>query len=397
MDFNYTPEEEAFRDELRGWLDANWEPIKDEMWEAELGARVSERAAWERSLAWHKKLYEGRWVRIWWPVEYGGRGAGLVEQAIFNEEMGRRGVPTGVNLLGISLLGPTLMHVGSEEQKARFLPRILPGDEIWCQGYSEPSSGSDLASLQMRAVADGDDFIVNGQKVWTSMAHVADLMFVLVRTDPDAPKHHGITYLLVDMHSPGVTVRPLVQMTGASGFNEVFFDDVRVPKRNVVGHINEGWKVAVTTLMFERTALGGYYTYQRTVDRLVRLAQKVRRGDGTAWDDAAVRQHIAQFAIEVQAMKYTEYRRLTRPLHGQPPGPEGSVGKLFGTELNLRLARFAIELLGPYGALELGDEFAIDEGRWSRMALAVRGMTIAGGTSEVQRNIIGERVLGLPK
>jgi alkylation response protein AidB-like acyl-CoA dehydrogenase len=396
MDLSYTPEQEAFRVELSDWLQSHWEPFKSNFAEEDV-AIAFEGRAYDKALAWHKQLYAGGWVGIWWPKEYGGRGASLVEQAIYNEEMGGRGVPTGVNLLGISLLGPTLMHWGNERQKTRFLPKILPAEEIWCQGYSEPGAGSDLASLQTRAVADGDSFIVNGQKVWTSGAHIADWIFLLVRTDPDAPKHRGITYLLVDMHSPGITVRPLVQMTGSAGFNEVFFEDVRVPRENVVGEVNSGWMVAITTLMFERTAIGGFYTFERTVDRLVKLAKKLPRNGGTAWDDGAVRQQIAQFAIEVRAMKFNEYRRLTRQLKGQPPGPEGSMGKLAGSELSLRMANFALDLLGPYGALERGSDFAIDHGRWTALALGARGYTIAGGTSEVQRGIIGERVLGLPK
>jgi alkylation response protein AidB-like acyl-CoA dehydrogenase len=397
MDLSYTAEQEAFRKELRDWLEVNWEPFKHHFRDEERNAAALEGRAFDKALAWHKKLYEGGWVGIWWPQEYGGRGAGLVEQAIYNEEMGRTGVPTGVNLLGISLLGPTLMHWGNERQKQRFLPKILPADEIWCQGYSEPGAGSDLANLQTRAVDDGDFFVVNGQKVWTSGAHVAHWIFLLVRTDPQAPKHRGITYLLVDMRSPGITVRPLVQMTGNAGFNEVFFEDVRVPKENVVSEVNNGWAVAITTLMFERTTLGGFYRYEHTIDRLVRLAKKVPRGSGSAWDDAGVRQQIAQFAIEVRAMKLNEYRRLTRQLKGQPPGAEGSIGKLAASELNLRMANFGIELLGPFAALDKDSDVAIDHGRWLSMVLGARAATIAGGTSEVQRGIIGERVLGLPK
>ncbi len=298
--------------------------------------------------------------------------------------------------MGISLLGPTLMHWGTKEQKHHHIPRILKGEEIWCQGYSEPGSGSDLASVQTRAIEDGDDFIVNGQKVWTSMAQHADMIFALVRTDPDAPKHKGISYLLIDMHSPGVTVRPLVQMTGGKGFNEVFFEDVRVPKKNIVGEKNNGWQVAMTTLMFERGGGGGEGAVGE-VQELVELARRLPRNGGSAWDDSSVRQKVAEFAAEAQALRYTGYRQLTRQLKGMPPGPEGSMMKLCGTELALKIALYAMELLGPYSQIEFGAPFAMDKGKWSFRMLAARGPTIYAGTNQIQHNIIGERVLGLPK
>ena len=236
MDFSNSPEEEQFRRHVRSWLEANAP--------ADMRAGQDEDLApdtrWERQKMWHKKLHEGGWIGIWWPKEYGGRGASVIEQVIFNEELAQMGLSSGVNMSGVTLLGPTLIHLGTEEQKQRFLPKILPADEIWCQGYSEPGSGSDLASLQTRAVEDGDHFVVNGQKVWTSWAQHSDWIFLLVRTDPNAPKHQGISYLLVDMHSPGITVRPLVQINGDSEFNEVFFEDVRVPKKNLVGDLNRG-------------------------------------------------------------------------------------------------------------------------------------------------------------
>jgi alkylation response protein AidB-like acyl-CoA dehydrogenase len=298
---------------------------------------------------------------------------------------------------GITLLGPTLMHWGTEEQKQRYLPTVLPADEIWCQGYSEPGSGSDLASLQTRAVEDGDHFVVNGQKVWTSWAQHADWIFLLVRTDPGAPKHQGISYLLVDMKSPGVTVRPLVQINGDSEFNEVFFEDVRVPKKNLVGEMNRGWMVAVTTLMFERAASGNFYRFERLLPQLYDLAKRTEVNGQPALEDTAVRQQLAQFAIEAQAVKYNELRRLTRQLKGLPPGPEGSFAKVTATELNLRIANFAMELLGPYAILEKGSPFAVDQARWSYRMLSSRAGTIAAGTNEIQRGIVGERVLGLPK
>ncbi|HEY6394475.1 MAG TPA: acyl-CoA dehydrogenase family protein, partial [Candidatus Binataceae bacterium] len=284
---------------------------------------------------------------------------------------------------------------GTEEQKKRFIPKILSGDEVWCQGYSEPGAGSDLASLQTRAIEDGDDFVVNGQKVWTSAAQHADWIFLLVRTDPEAPKHKGISYLLVDMRSPGVEVRPLVQITGASGFNEVFFEDVRVPKKNLVGAKNQGWQVAITTLMFERNGAGGGGGGQ--IRELVKLAKSVQRNGRSAWEDGSVRQKIAEFYCEAEALKYTGYRQLTRRLKGLPPGPEGSIMKLCGTELNLRIQMFAMEMLGPYSQMEYKAPFAVDKGKWSFRMLAARGGTIAAGSNQIQHNIIGERVLGLPK
>jgi alkylation response protein AidB-like acyl-CoA dehydrogenase len=299
--------------------------------------------------------------------------------------------------MGIGLLGPTLMHWGTEEQKRRHLPAILQGEEFWCQGYSEPGSGSDLASLKTRAEEDGDYFVVNGQKVWTSVAQFADWIFLLVRTDPDAPKHKGISYLLVDMHSPGITVRPLVQMTGGKGFNEVFFEDVRVPRKNLVSEKNNGWQVALTTLMFERSGSGGGEGIMTQINQLAELAKQIPRNGKKAWDDSGVRQKIVKFAAEAYALKYTGYRQLTRQLKGIPPGPEGSMMKLCGTELSLAIAQYAMELLGPYSQFEYNAPFALDRGKWSLRMLAARGPTIYAGTNQIQHNIIGERVLGLPK
>jgi alkylation response protein AidB-like acyl-CoA dehydrogenase len=393
MDFNYSPSEDKFRQEVRFWLDAN---LPEDLREGR-DEELSQDERWERHKTWHKKLYEGGWVGLWWPKEYGGRGASVIEQAIFNEELARSGAPGGVNMNGITLLGPTLMHWGTEEQKQRFLPKILPAEEIWCQGYSEPGSGSDLASLQTRAVEDGDYFVVNGQKVWTSQAQYSDWCFLLVRTDPTAPKHQGISYILVDMHSPGITVRPLVQITGDAEFNEVFFEDVRVPKKNLVGELNRGWMVAITTLMFERVATGSYFRFEKTMPQLIDLARHVEVNGQPAIEDTSVRQQLAQFAIEAEAIKYNDMRRLTRQLKGQPPGPEGSFSKITTTELNFRIANFAMELLGPYAILDKGSPFVIDHARWSRRMLGARAGTIAAGTNEIQRGIIGERVLGLPK
>lgn len=392
MDFNYTVEDEAFRTEFRAWLQNNVQyatPIREPLADEEAGD-------WEARIRWHRKLNEGGWMAINWPREYGGRGASILQNIVYHEELERAGTAAPFTGFGIPLLGPTLIHWGTTEQKRRFLPKILTAEEIWCQGYSEPNAGSDLAGLQTRAVEDGDDFVVNGSKIWTSAAQHADWIFLLVRTDPDAPKHKGISYLLADMETPGVTVRPLVQMTGARGFNQVFFEDVRVPRQNLVGQKNQGWQVALTTLMFERST-GHDRGIANQISELVGLARRVPRDGRTAWECAGVRQKIAQFLLEAQAIKYTGYRQLTRQLKGLAPGPEGSILKLCSTELALRLADCAMELLGPYSQLELAEPFAIDAGKWSQRMLAARGPTIYAGTNQVQHNIIGERMLGLPK
>src|SRR5579864_7120240 len=397
MDFNYSEEAETFRREFRAWLEANLLKRSDPS--EDLGGELmgEDDASWRRHRAWHQKMHAGGWVGISWPKAYGGRGATLEQQVVYNEEMVRARAPGIVNGLGVMLVGPTLIHWGTEEQKQRYIPKILSAEEIWCQGYSEPNAGSDVASLQTRAVEEGDYFIVNGQKVWTSGAHHADWCILLTRTDPEAPKHKGISYLLVDMHSPGVTVRPLVQITGDRGFNEVFFEDVRVPKKNIVGEKNQGWQVAVTTLMFERTGISTRQEMTGAVEDLAQLANSIRHNGRSAWDDTSVRQKIAGFACEAAALRYSNLRQLTRRLKGLPPGPEGSVGKLSASELNMRIVKFAMELLGPYSQMTYEAPFAMDSGKWLYKMLAARALTIAGGTSEIQHNIIGERVLGLPK
>ncbi len=395
MDFQYTPEQDAFRAEVRGWLAANLDPSlcvddpKDE--------RVApDRETFEKRRIWQRTMYASGWVGIAWPKEYGGRGTGLLEQVIFDEEYTNAHAPVLPGYSGIALCGPTLMHWGTDEQKERFLKRILNGDDVWCQGYSEPGAGSDLAGLQTKAVAEGDDFIINGQKVWTSGAQYADWIFMLVRTDPDAPKHRGISYMLVNMKTPGVTVRPLVLMNGHSHFNEVFFEDVRVPKANLVGPLNQGWKVAMTTLMFER-AYAGVANYDDQIGRLVELSQQVYVAGSPAWEQSWVRQKLTQFHIESQALKYTRLRGLTKLLKGLPPGPEGSMLKLCGSELGIDIAAFVSELLAGAAITEQATDLVPDAPRWFNRVLSARQYTIAGGTSEIQKNIMGERVLGLPK
>jgi len=397
MDFRFSAEDEAFRQELRAWLQENRPAQCSAEDDRTDFMHEGSKDDWQRRLQWHRKMHSGGWVGISWPKEYGGRGATLTQQLIYNEEMAAANTPQLVNGLGIMLVGPTIIHWGTEEQKKRYVPKILSGEEIWCQGYSEPGSGSDVASLQTRAIEEGDYFIVNGQKVWTSDAHHADWCILLVRTDPSAPKHKGISYVLVDMHSPGVTVRPLVQITGDANFNEVFFEDVKVPKKNLIGEKNQGWQVAITTLMFERSGIGGGRDLLGQVRELADLARAARSNGKTAWDDSSVRQKISGFAGEALALKYTSFRQLTRRLKGLPPGPEGSVLKLGTSELNLKMNKFAMELLGAYAQLEFQAPFAVDRGIWSYRMLASRALTIAGGTSEIQHNIIGERVMGLPK
>jgi alkylation response protein AidB-like acyl-CoA dehydrogenase len=392
MDFSYSPEDEALRTEFRAWLETNRQyavpalgPLADE-------GEVS----WEATLRWHRILYVGGWLGITWPTEYGGRGGTLLQEIICDQELEQAGSGVPFTGAGIWLLGPTLIHWGTHRQKQRHLRKLLSGAEIWCQGYSEPNAGSDLAALQTRAVEKDGYLVINGAKIWTSLAHHAHWMFLLARTDSAAPRHKGISYILVDMKSPGIVISPLVQMTGAHHFNQVFLEDVRVPIDNLVGRKNEGWQVAMTTLAFERST-GQERIMMRRVQELVRLAMRLSRNGSSVWDDPDVRQKIAQFATEAAAIRYTGFRQLTRQLKGLPPGPEGSMIKLSATELGLRIAAFAMELLGPFAQLERADSLALDQGIWARRMLEARGPMIYSGTNEIQHNILGERVLGLPR
>ena len=395
MDLNLTPEELRFRDEFRAWLEAN---IPAE-WAAYQEQHESSRERFDFLRAWQKKMYEAGWTGISWPKEFGGRGASLIQQTIFIQEMARAGAPPLINVLGLSLLGPTLIAYGTEAQKQRFLSNILSADEIWCQGYSEPNAGSDLAALRTEAVLDGEHFVVNGQKTWTSFGHYADWCFAVVRTDPDLPKHKGLTYLLVDMHSPGVSVRPLKQMTGEFEFNEVIFQDVRVPLENVVGKVNGGWEIAIATLMFERGTLGAslQITFKRQIERLIELSRTLKRNGGVAADDPLIRQKLAQIYTEIEVFRLNQMRTLTRMSKTGVPGAEGSIQKIFWSEMNQRMQQVAMEILGPYGQLTNESDYSIDHGQWAHAYLRSRGNTIEAGTSEIQRNIIGHFVLGLPK
>jgi alkylation response protein AidB-like acyl-CoA dehydrogenase len=389
MDLNLTPNEQKFRDEFREWLVANL-PAP---WEGNTNSE--DRSDYIRYLReWQRKLYDGGWAGISWPQQFGGRGVSLMEQAIFQEELARANAPQLIGTIGLSLVGPTIIAMGTEEQKARYLAPILSGEEIWCQGFSEPNAGSDLASLSTKAVRDGDDFIVNGQKIWTSFAQLADWCLQLVRTDSEAPKHKGITCLLVDMRSEGISVRPLRQMSGDSGFNEVFFSNVRIPASQVLGTVNQGWTTAITALMNERANLGtaAQVVFKRNLEALIDRARTVQRNGVDATKDPIIRQKLAQAHLELEILRLNTNRALTSLTKTGVPGPEGSIQKLYWSEWNQRLQQTAQEILGPFGQL-----MDFDKGIWQYGYLRSRGNTIEAGTSEIQRNIIAERVLGLPK
>jgi alkylation response protein AidB-like acyl-CoA dehydrogenase len=392
MDFRDTPEEASFRDEVRSWLSDH---LKDEF--AEIGGRggPADEHGWDVRLEWERMLGKDRWVGLAWPEEYGGRNASIIEQVIFNEEYAKADAPARVSFFGEGLFAPTLIAYGTEEQKRRFLPRIQAVDELWCQGYSEPNAGSDLSNVQTRAVLDGDQWVVNGQKVWTTLAHRADWCFAVVRTDPAAPAHRGISYLLVPMDQPGVTVRPLQQMTGTAEFNEVFFDDARTERDNVLGEVDDGWKVAMATLGFERgTAfLSQQLGFQRELAELIDVA-RVHGATG----DAVIRQRLADAWIGVQIMKYNGLRMLSTLVRRGVIGPEASIGKLYWSTWHRRLGELAMDVLGPDSQIlpgVAGDPYGLDE--LQRIFMFSRSETIYAGASEIQKNILGERVLGLPR
>ena len=395
MDFEYAPEHQAFAREFRAWLEKHLPPALC-LDDAADDRVASNRETFEARRAWQRTMNAAGWVGITWPKEYGGRGAGLIERVVWEEEYLAARAPVLPGSMGLNLVGPTLIHWGTEAQKRRHLPAILNADEIWCQGFSEPNAGSDLAALQTRAVEHGDHFVVNGQKVWTSGAHFAHSMILLARTDPTAPRHKGISCFLVDMATPGITVRPLVLMTGHRHFNEVFFNDVIVPRENLLGPREQGWTVSTTTLMYERHASGAR-SHVAQVARLLALAREIRLDGRPAWEHGPLRQRLVQLAIDCEALRYTRFRSLTRQLRGEPPGPEGSVLKLAGSELGVRIADVAGELLGMHALVDAASDVVPDAPRWFNRILAARQYTISAGTSEIQRNIIGERVLGLPK
>jgi alkylation response protein AidB-like acyl-CoA dehydrogenase len=395
MDLRPSPAEEAFRQEIRSWL-AGHLPAGWGTPAFRAPRSAEEKVAFAK--AWQRTLHEGGWAGLAWPREYGGRGATAVEQLIFSEEYAAARAPDLIDIgVGPALVGPTLIHCGTEAQKRRFLRPILSGEEIWCQGFSEPNAGSDLAAVRTRAELRGDEAVITGQKIWTSYAQFADWCILLARTDPDAPKHKGLTFFLVDMKSPGITVRPLVEMTGVAWFNEVFFDEVRVPRINVVGAVNEGWRVAIATLMHERRGSAPHTRLRRELEEIMALARRLERQGRPAAADPCVRQQLAQHFIEIEALKYTAYRHVSALARGESPGPAGSIFKLLWSELDMRMKETAIALAGPYAAVSAGSPQAIDGGKWQHEYLWSRAASIYAGTSEVQRNIIAQRVLGLPR
>ena len=397
MDFTLTPEQQSFRDEVRDWLKRNL----PRSWIERLhgGSDIPRPDAYEFLRQWQGKLNEAGFVGLTWPKESGGRGLTFMEEMILQQEMALAKAPPVLNILAVGMAGPTIIAYGTEEQKKRYPPKMLSCEEIWCQGYSEPNAGSDLAAVQTRAVKDGEYYVVNGQKVWTSLAHIADWMMLLARTDPDAPKHKGITYFLLDMKSPGVTVKPLRQITGDAEFNEVYFDNVRVHESQILGGVNNGWGVGLTTLMYERLALGfGIQVRLRiALDALVELARHTVKNGVPVTQDPVMRQRLAQMWIDTEVFKYTGARAITKLLKGELPGPEASTGKMMWVEGHQRLQELAMEIEGPFSQLTQGSPWAVAGGLWQHTFLRSRANSIEGGTTEIQRNIIGERVLGLPK
>ena len=392
MNFRDTVDEAAFRKEVRSF-------IAESAPKGQAG-RSADPFAQEGNREFMKKLAERKWIAPAWPTEYGGAGMSVMEQFIFNSELAEARAPRPFGI-AVGFAGPTLIVHGTEQQKQRLLPEILSGDVVWCQGYSEPGAGSDLASLQTRAVRDGDDFVINGQKIWTSGAHVSKWMILLARTDPDAPKHRGITYFVVDMKSPGVQVRPLINAADSHEFNEVFFEDVRVPRENIIGEENRGWYLAQTTLSFERSSIGSAVGARQTVEDLAKFARD-HRGDGTSTlgHSDAVRSEITERFVEANIATMMSYKIVSmQAKEGVPPGHEASVAKLYGTELNQRIYKTGMKVLGMYGQMDAkseGPDVPMN-GRMKYMYLRSIANTIEGGTSEIQRNIIATRGLALPR
>jgi len=376
VDLTPTPQEQEFRDQLRAWLADNHPGPEPE----------GDVAGFEFRRAWQRRLHDDDWAGVSWPKEYGGRGATLVEQAIYNEELARAQAPSTANVLGLAMGGPTVIAHGSEEQKRRYLEPILSADEIWCQGFSEPEAGSDLASLKTRAVRDGDEWVVTGQKVWTTLAHHAKWCMLVARTDQDAPRHKGLTYFLMDMDQDAVQVRPLRQITGEAEFNELFIEEARIPHENILGGEGNGWNVAITTLMHERATLafGLQIRVKITLGELLAEA----RESGAA-EDPIIRDRLAQLYIESEVLRLNALRGLSAIMRTGVPGPEGSLGKWQWADVNQALTELAVDLRGPRAVL--------DDDRWTYRYLRARANSIEGGTTEILKNIVAERVLGLPR
>jgi alkylation response protein AidB-like acyl-CoA dehydrogenase len=388
MEFAYPPAAEQFRTEFRNWLDAN---LTDEFRSAGSAVGVAAGSAELDTLrGWNQLLADARYAAISWPWEWGGRGAGLMDQVVLAEEMHRSGAPGTLNPIGLSNIAPAIIEHGTTEQKRRLLPRMLRGDDIWCQGFSEPDAGSDLASLACAAERDGDSWIVNGQKTWNTLGHLANWCELLVRTDATLPKHRGITCLLVDMTLPGIDVRPLTTITGDAEFNEIFFSDVRVPVEMTLGPVNEGWRVAMTTLAHERGTVAKLHLGLRAkVQRLIDTARVAPGGRGAtrAIDDPIVRIKLARCYLEAELLKLVSDRAISAELHGRAMGPEGSIAKLVWSEAEQHVAEVASDVLGP----------ACLDGIWARERVYARSFTIAGGTTQINKNIVAQRILGLPR
>jgi alkylation response protein AidB-like acyl-CoA dehydrogenase len=388
MDLGFTPEEEAFREEVRSWLDSNLPA--DWRGRGVGGFREDDETDLQRQ--WQRRLNDGGWLKLAWPREAGGRGASPVMQAIYQEEMAKAGAPIILGRLGVSLLAPTLLVHGSQWQKDAYVDSILSGELIFCQGFSEPDAGSDLAGLRARAEKRDGKWVLNGQKTWSSGAHYADKSFLLARTDQHAEAHRGIGFFLVDMHQPGVEVRRIRQMTGGGEFCEIFLSGAEVEERDMVGEIGAGWKIAMTVFGFERGGLAQAARFERAVSELATLARN--RGVG---GDALVRQQVAQAQIEAHVFRLIGLRNLTQAQHGHAPGAEASLTKLYWSEMDKRIQETAVGLQGPYGALAPEEPMAVEDGRWQYGWMWAQAETIYAGSSEIQRNIIAERVLGLPR
>ncbi len=391
MRFRFTPEDEAFRRELLDFLDkelpADWDPG------ALMEEEEEDQKAWEFQRQFTRKLADRGWLAMAWPKEYGGLGAPHMQQLIYNQTMSYHGAP-GAFSMGVAWVGPAIMLYGTDEQKQAYVPRIASGEDVWCTLYSEPEAGSDLAALQARAVVDGDDFVVNGQKIWTSNAHRSHWGWLAARTDPQAPKHKGISTFVVDLRTPGITIRPLINMAGMPGFSEVFFDDVRIPKKNLVGELNRGWYQVAVALDFERSGIQAYAGARRTLERLVRFAEDA---PSELSRNPQVRLRLADRAVEVETGTFLAYRVAWMQSQGLIPNYEASVSKLFGSELSQRMAQTGLQLVATYGHLWPGSARAPLGGRLSRSYVTAAGSTIAAGTSEIMRNIIAQRGLGLPR
>lgn len=385
MDFKDTPEEAKFREEARAWLKGN----------VPKAAELEGLNYIEQAKLWQKRKYDAGWACITWPKEYGGRGASAIEQVIWNQEESKYELPGGVFSIGQGMAAPTLMAWADEEAKARYVPRLASGEDIWCQLFSEPAGGSDLAALRTRAVKDGDEWVVNGQKIWTSGAHYSDFGILVLRTDPTVAKHKGLTYFYLDMKSPGVEIKPIKQISGDANFNEVYFTDVRIPDNQRLGEVGQGWQVALTTLMNERASIGAGGA-NVGFDSVFKLAQKVNLGDKPAIENDAVRAKLADWYCQEAGLRYTSYRTLSALSRGDTPGPENSIGKLVGAPKTQDMASFAIDLLEQSGAI-WDEELSAEAGMFQATYMSIPGLRIAGGTDEIMANIIAERVLGLPQ